>query len=301
MQLETFSKDGVNGYKIIGATFASSKNHNGAYFDPVEVFADEINENFNLAHKDYSTDYSTGTTITKAPEAKLEGKLLRFTWDLETTNENFINLIEKEEFGGFSPELEPTGKPVLGKEIGKDKNGNPVYERFYSQNLKWKSTAILTKDQKAGFVGAKDFALEKFEAYEIFEDVVIKKVEDKIEVFGVKTDLEERLIWSKRDMENITERIKELEVAIEALRNANLENKLNFSKENNNDDLIDQKARLEADIAKLTAEKETKTLTFAQNVDGLEEKLTKIDSVVNNFESPEMIEAKNSLRKKLFS
>lgn len=290
MRLETFSKDGVNGYKIIGATFASSKNHNGAYFDPVEVFADEINENFNLAHKDYSTDYSTGTTITKAPEAKLEGKLLRFTWDLETTNENFVSLIEKEEFGGFSPELEPTGKPVLGKEIGKDKNGQPIYERFYSQNLKWKSTAILTKDQKAGFVGAKDFALEKFEAYEIFEDVVIKKVEEPTIKEIIKENFDTTLLET---------RIEKLEFELNQIKE-NFGKKEVQKEDFTNDDLIDQKAKLEADIAKLKAEKETKTLTFAQNTQGKEEKLTKNGSVANNPESPEMIEAKNTLRKKLF-
>lgn len=267
MQLETFSKDGVNGYKIIGATFASSKNHNGAYFDPVEVFADEINENFNLAHQDYKTDYSSGTTITKAPEAKLEGKLLRFTWDLETTNENFINLIEKEEFGGFSPELEPTSSPVLGKEIGKNKNGQPIYERFYSQNLKWKSTAILTKDQKAGFVGAKDFALEKFEA---FEDVVIEKVEEPTPKEIIKENFDATVLEA---------RIEKLETELNQIKE-NFSKKETEKEDFSNDDLIDQKARLEADIAKLTAEK-TKTenfTTLSQNSQAV--KLSKNGSVV---------------------
>ena len=130
MQLETFSKDGINGYKIIGATFASSKNHNGAYFDPVEVFADEINENFNLAHQDYKTDYSSGTTITKAPEAKLEGKLLRFTWDLETTNENFINLIEKKNLAVSVQSLSQPAVQFWGRKLEKIKTVNQFMKGF---------------------------------------------------------------------------------------------------------------------------------------------------------------------------
>jgi hypothetical protein len=185
MKIEKFSSNETHGYKIIGATFASSKNNNGAYFDPIEIFAGEINENFNLGHKDYTTDYSTGTKITKAPTAILDGKLLRFTWDLETTNENFTKLIDAGEFKGFSPELQPTAPPIIGKQIGVSKKNKPIYERFYSNNsLKWKGTAILTKNQTPGFVGADEYELEKFENSnlfaETFEDVVMLKFDDNL-------------------------------------------------------------------------------------------------------------------------
>lgn len=169
MQIEKFSNEDQSGYKIIGATFASSRNTNGAYFDPVEVFSlDNPPEKFNFGHKDYNTDYSTGTKIISNPVGTIEGKMLRFTWDLETTNENFVALIESENFGGFSPELFPKNKPYKS-EVG---------ERFYrSGDLQWLDTAILAKDQKPGFVGANEYELEKFEA---FEDVVIKQLEDEL-------------------------------------------------------------------------------------------------------------------------
>ena len=160
--IEEFSQGDKKGYKITGAVFASSKNHNGCHFDPLEVFTvDNPPSTLNFAHKDKTTDYSTDTTITSKPVASIKGKLLEFTWDLETTNENFIELIKNENFGGFSPELAPQNYPTT----------NARGERFYKGgDLVWRETAILGKNQKPGFVGADKFALESFEA---FEDVVI--------------------------------------------------------------------------------------------------------------------------------
>lgn len=170
--IEEFSHGDKKGYKIKGATFASSKNSNFCNFDPVEVFSlDNPPTKFNFAHKDKTTDYSTDTIITSKPKGEIKGKLLEFTWDLETTNPNFVQLIENENFGGFSPELAKIGEPVFGKIVGKDKDGKDIQERFYRQNnLIWEQTAILGKEQKPGFVGADKFAIEAFEA---FEDVVI--------------------------------------------------------------------------------------------------------------------------------
>lgn len=224
MKIEKFSADGINGYKIIGSTFASSRNQNGAYFDPVEVFSlDNPPSKFNLGHKDYETDYSSGTTITRNPEGSIDGKMLRFTWDLETTNENFINLIESDNFGGFSPELSSRNKPI------RSENG----ERFYRQgDLEWFMTAILLKDQKPGFVGANEYVLEKFEA---FEDVVIKKdddekpndevkeaepkTEDK-EEFSLSEELRSQLLYLTNQVKDNNETIKDLQVAIASLQSA---------------------------------------------------------------------------------
>lgn len=256
MQIEKFSSGEKTGYKIIGATFASSKNHNGAYFDPVEVFADEVNEKFNFGHKDYSTDYSSGTEITKKPEAKLEGKLLRFTWDLETTNENFVKLIDEGNFGGFSPELKPNAKPVTADKL-----------RFYkSGDLKWESTAILAKNQKPGFVGANEYALEKFEA---FEDVVIEKIEEPTLKEIIKENFDATILEA---------RIEKLETELNQIKE-NFSQKEVKKEEFSNDDLIDQKAKLEAEIAKLTADK-TKTEIFNSSlIASKSEKLTKGDPV----------------------
>lgn len=161
-QVEKFTKNDKSGYKITG-TFASSKNHNGAYFDPVEIFAvDNPPKKLNLAHEDYTTDYSTGTNVS-VPVASIANKLLKFEWQVETTNENFVKLIDEDNFGGFSPELYPKNQPI------KSETG----ERFYrSGDLYWDNTAILKKGQKAGFHGANEAKVEKFEA---FEDVVIKE------------------------------------------------------------------------------------------------------------------------------
>jgi len=256
MQIEKFSSGEKTGYKIIGATFASSKNVNGAYFDPIEVFAGESNNSFNFGHKDYSTDYSSGTEITKKPEAKIDGKLLRFTWDLETTNENFIKLIEAENFGGFSPELKPKNKPIThGK------------ERFYrSGDLEWVKTAILGKDQKPGFVGANEYALEKFEA---FEDIVIEKIEEP----ALKEIIKENF-----DATILEARIEKLETELNQIKE-NFSQKEAKKEDFSNDELIDQKAKLEAEIAKLTADK-TKTEIFNSSlIASKSEKLTKGDPV----------------------
>jgi len=100
--------------------------------------------------------------------------MLKFTWDLETTNENFIKLIDSDDFGGFSPELNPINKPLYGNKIGVDKQGKEILERFYrSGDLEWAETAILSKSQKPGFVGANEYQLETFEA------ILIEKIEEE--------------------------------------------------------------------------------------------------------------------------
>ena len=259
MQIEKFNSGEKSGYKIIGATFASSKNINGAFFDPVEVFTAKVPNSFNFGHQDYKTDYSQGTTITKEPQASLDGKMLRFTWDLETTNENFIKLIETEKFGGFSPELLPIKKPLLGNRIGTDKKGDPIFERFYrSGDLEWQNTAILEKNQIAGFVGAKDFALEKFEAIE-GSDVVLAVETFEAETENKPTELENRIAKMEGEIANLKENNKE-----------------SFGKkEENLDELQEEKAKLQAEIQLLNKNKET----FTSSLPTESEKQTKGEPV----------------------
>lgn len=204
MKIEKFSQEDKNGYKIIGATFASSKNINGAFFDPVEVFTKNLPEKFNFAHEDKTTDYSTGTKIIEKPKGEIVGDMLKFTWDLETTNENFIKLIDSDDFGGFSPELNPINKPLYGNKIGVDKQGKEILERFYrSGDLEWAETAILSKSQKPGFVGANEYQLETFEA------ILIEKIEEEKPAVEEPKETFSKEDFKKEILEDVKNQIKE--------------------------------------------------------------------------------------------
>ena len=157
MKIEKFSKDGKPGVRFKNAVFAASKNHNGAHFDPLEVFkVDLAPELFNADHNPAETvEAQFESTITP----NIEGKLLKFSADIVSYDPNVVDNADK--VSGFSPELSVVNQPA--------KRGN---ERFYATgDLTWTGTAVLF-GEKPGFVGADEFTLEKFSVSDD-SDVVI--------------------------------------------------------------------------------------------------------------------------------
>lgn len=315
MQIEKFSSQDKQGYKIVGATFASSRNRNSRYFDPIEVFADrQPPEKFNLGHEDYETDYSTGTVITKEPEAKIEGKLLKFTWDIETTNENFVKLIESEKFNGFSPELRPKKQPLKGKQIGVTKKGKPIFEHFYRQGeLEWFNTAILIKGQTPGFIGADEYEIEKFESIEDSDFVIFKAEENdeiseitsetptatpevteepKTENFDLKSDLEMQLMYVKSELEEYKSKMIDLEKALSALQSSNSSE--NFAA------LEDENTALKAQIKALEIQKQNENNNANSKLPENIESFSKAGPVGLGQNNKDLNKTKKSLIDKIF-
>jgi hypothetical protein len=176
MEYEIFTKKDGKKYVVFkNATFASSKNYNGAHFDPLEIFAIDVAPNeFNQSHKQ---DKTLKAEFTNKVEPKIEGRLLRFTSDIMSDDEYVVENADK--VTGFSPELFKVNEPAVRGD-----------ERFYANgDLQWKRTAILF-GEKAGFVGADQFDLEKFDVTE-GDDIVLvetKPVEDEQETATTEDD-----------------------------------------------------------------------------------------------------------------
>lgn len=169
MKNETFIlENGKKGVRFKDAVFAASKNHNGAHFDPLEVFSvDQAPENFNNSHK--KEEKLDGKFETR-PSVEIDGKLLKFKADIVSFDDYVINNANK--VTGFSPELIAVNEPA-----------RRANERFYAVgDLVWNATAILF-GEKPGFIGADSFQLEKFSSAD--SDVIL------IEEFEEETKEEE--------------------------------------------------------------------------------------------------------------
>lgn len=282
MIVEKFSNsEGVEGVRFKDACFSASKNHNKVNFDVVEVFSVDAPNEFNKNH----TNLVLSAEFETKPTARIEGNILKFTADIVSYDQDVINNIDK--VTGFSPELKALKAPT------KREDG----EKFYgSGELKWYSTAILF-EQKAGFVGADKFTVEKFS---MNEDIILDeseveteseekkeninteiKTDTKVadtEEFNLYRDLSEQVLWLKEAHINREKKIKELEKAIEVLKSSGMEN---FSSEDDKE--IDEV------VSKLSIKKNKETFK-AENV----EKVEKFEETV----SSNISEAEKSLKEK---
>ncbi len=208
MLVEKFSKDGKAGVKFKDAQFACSRNYNGCNFDALEVFnIDNPPKAFNKSHNATVTLQAEFSSPVK-PE--INGKLLTFKADIVSYDAYIVENADK--ITGFSPELQPLNKPVK----------NAGGERFYAQgDLGWQGTAVLF-GEKAGFVGVdNNFKLEKFS---LNEDVIIlEDAEAEKETFNLVSDLRNSQSYYKAEIANLSKRLDENVLAIQALVNAGLE------------------------------------------------------------------------------